>query len=198
MMKLMHTVGAVALALTLGLANPALAQQRGGGGGGNAPAVSGGGGGGGGGIRSGGGGGGGGIRSGGGGGPRMGMPGNGPRVATPGGSGPRARAGGRSRSPDQGLSRAGRRDGGANTSRLDRGNRNGIDRGSRYAGRGNLNRDRQFRGRGQWRGGRFYAFPLYSSGWDYSNYGSGCGYYWNRWQRTGNPVWRARYYDCSN
>lgn len=44
-----------------------------------------------------------------------------------------------------------------------------------------------------YRGGRFiYTAPLYDSYY----YGSGCEYYWNRWLRTGNPVWKARYYDC--
>lgn len=49
------------------------------------------------------------------------------------------------------------------------------------------------------RGGRFfYTAPLYDYYYDDSYYyaDNSCGYYWRRWLRTGNPVWKARYYDC--
>ena len=42
-----------------------------------------------------------------------------------------------------------------------------------------------------------YGYPSNDRYYDYSSYNDGtCGYYWNRYLRTGNLKWKYRYYDC--
>ena len=43
-----------------------------------------------------------------------------------------------------------------------------------------------------------YDVPVYSGDDDYNNGDRACAYYWQRYQRTGNPKWKYRYYDCIN
>lgn len=40
--------------------------------------------------------------------------------------------------------------------------------------------------------------PYYGGYYDYGyrSYNDDCDYLWQRWQRTGNPKWKARYYRC--
>jgi hypothetical protein len=53
--------------------------------------------------------------------------------------------------------------------------------------------------------GHHGRFPIFIGGgyggyYDDYYYGGdygGCGYEWSRWQRTGNPYWRNRYYACA-
>jgi hypothetical protein len=40
-----------------------------------------------------------------------------------------------------------------------------------------------------------YGVPYYDNFYD-DSYGDTCGYYWRRYQQTGNPKWKWRYYDC--
>lgn len=68
-----------------------------------------------------------------------------------------------------------------------------FDGGPKWSGGG------EHHHRGHHRGGRFfYTSPLYDNYYDDGYYyaDNSCGYYWRRWLRTGNPVWKARYYDC--
>jgi hypothetical protein len=43
-----------------------------------------------------------------------------------------------------------------------------------------------------------YGVPYYDTFDDYAyTYNGGdCGYYWRRYQQTGNPLWKHRYQDC--
>jgi hypothetical protein len=43
-----------------------------------------------------------------------------------------------------------------------------------------------------------YGAPYYDSYYDYAYpyNGGDCGYYWRRYQQTGNPLWKHRYQDC--
>jgi hypothetical protein len=43
-----------------------------------------------------------------------------------------------------------------------------------------------------------YGVPYYDTFDDYaySYNGGDCGYYWRRYQQTGNPLWKHRYQDC--
>jgi hypothetical protein len=79
---------------------------------------------------------------------------------------------------------------------LDRGNRGGGGGGIAHnPGRhynGHQGENRRHHGR---RNTIIYAVPSYDD-YAYSSGDDDCRYYWRRYQRTGNPIWKYRYYDC--
>lgn len=72
-----------------------------------------------------------------------------------------------------------------------RGNRGGGGGIAHNPGRHDNGHNRRHRNR------VYYAVPSYSyDSYAYSGFDGDCRYYWRRYQRTGNPVWKHRYYQC--
>lgn len=64
----------------------------------------------------------------------------------------------------------------------------------------NVNRRYVYRNgvRGYWRNGVWIAAPLaVGAGVAGAGYVAACAYEYNRWQATGSPYWRDRYYRCA-
>lgn len=162
----------MALSFAVPVASEALAAPAAGGGGGRAA------------IGGGGGGGGGGLRAGGGGNFRGGAPvfrGGGPRMGAPRLNAPRAFPRSYQSRPYPRADRVPRFPQGRFV------NRPGGGYVKHHDGRhGHHRHHRRYYG---------YGYPLALYDYDYG-YRGGCGWLWERWLDTGNPIWRTRYYDC--